>query len=406
MNDPTGTCGPTLARTADRQTIGPADLTAVRGNGANNGSNTIVTHSWSEQPDLNWRNEAVHQAIADVMRFWLNRGVDGFRADASAVLIKDDLLRDNPADPDADANTPPPQRYVPVFTDDRPEAMRCIEWMRQVIDEFDHRVLCGEVQGKTDRVGHFYGAEKPRLNLPLNFALLDRDWNALSLQAAIDSYFNALPEGAWPVWVIGGHDKRRIESKIGQAQLRALAMLLMTLPGTPFLYMGDEIGKERSPIPAAQVQDAFEKLVPGFGLGRDPERTPMRWDDTPNGGFTKGKPWLPMNDDRSRNVARQAGDERSNLQLFRQLIDLRRRELCLIDGTYRPCRSRNDILSFERVSGRARVSVVLNISSEPRRWECCEPGDRLISTNLDRPREPVAGPVLLRPNEGILVKHG
>jgi alpha-glucosidase len=117
-------------------------------------------------------------------------------------------------------------------------------------------------------------------------------------------------------------------------------------------------------------------------------------------------PWLPMNDDRSRNVARQADEERSILQLFRHLIDLRRREPCLVDGKYRPCRSRNDILSYQRVSGHDRISVALNISNEPRRWECSEPGERLISTNLDRDREPVAGPILLRANEGILVKHG
>jgi alpha-glucosidase len=358
-----------------------------------------------EQPDLNWRNEAVQEAVADVMRFWLRRGVDGFRVDASAVLIKDRLLRDNPANPDADEKTPPPQRDLPIFTDDRPEAMSCIELMRQVLDEYDDRVLCGEVQGKTDRIGHFYGADKPRLHLPLNFALLDTKWDALSLQATIDSYFNALPEGAWPVWVIGGHDKQRVASKIGQAQMRVLAMLLLTLPGTPFLYMGDEIGRERSPVPAEAVQDPFEKLVPGFGLSRDPERTPMRWDHSPNGGFTSGEPWLPMHDDRSRNVEQQAANERSILQLYRGLIALRRHEPCLVEGGYRPFRARNDILSYERFLGDTRISVGLNTTGEPRRWHRDERGERLISTHLDRDREIVKGPILLRANEGIVVQH-
>ena len=201
-----------------------------------------------EQPDLNWRNPEVRAAIADVMRFWLDRGVDGFRVDASAVLIKDHLLRDNPPNPDAEGE-PPPQRQTPVFTDDRPETMQCIEDIRNVIDEYRGRLLCGEVQGKTDRIGHFYGNDRPRLHLPLNFALLDTRWNALSLQAAIDAYFNALPSQAWPVWVIGGHDKPRVTSRIGEAQMRILAMLLMTLRGTPFFYMGDEIGGERVSIP-------------------------------------------------------------------------------------------------------------------------------------------------------------
>jgi alpha-glucosidase len=358
-----------------------------------------------EQPDLNWRNEEVRQAIANVMRFWLERGVDGFRVDASAVLIKDELLRDNPPNADADDKTPPPQRNVPVFTDDRPEAMGCIEMMRQVLDEFDDRVLCGEVQGKTDRIGHFYGATRPRLHLPLNFALLDAEWSALSLQAAIDAYYNALPEGAWPVWVIGGHDKQRVASKIGEAQTRVLAMLLMTLRGTPFIYMGDELGRGRASVPPEAVQDPFEKLVPGFGLCRDPERVPMRWDGSPNGGFTAGKPWLPMLDNGSRNVEEQARNERSVLQLYRALIALRRHEPCLVEGDYRALRTRNDILSYERRLNSTRVAVALNTTAEPRLWERNEAGEQLMSTHLDRHRERTAGPILLRANEGIVVKH-
>jgi alpha-glucosidase len=358
-----------------------------------------------EQPDLNWRNEEVRQAIADVMRFWLKRGVDGFRVDASAVLIKDALLRDNPPNADADAKTPPPQRDVPVFTDDRPEAMGCIEMMRRVLDEFDDRVLCGEVQGKTDRIGHFYGSARPRLHLPLNFALHDTEWNALSLQAAIDAYYNALPEGAWPVWLVGGHDKPRIASKIGQAQMRCLAMLLLTLRGTPFIYMGDELGRERAPVPKEAVHDPFEKLLPGFDLCRDPERIPMRWDDSSRGGFTSGEPWLPMKDDRSCNVERQTADEGSLLQLFRSLIQLRRREPSLVEGDYRPLRARNDVLSYERCLGDSRIVVGLNTSGEPRRWEREATGERLMSTHLDRERERTSGPILLRPNEGLMVKH-
>src|SRR3954466_10030119 len=207
-----------------------------------------------EQPDLNWRNPQLRAAIADVMRFWLDRGVDGFRVDASAVLIKDELLRDNPPNLKVGEDRPPPQRDMPVFTDDRPEAMHCLEYIRQVLDEYSGRLLCGEVQGKTDRIGHFYGKDKPRLHLPLNFALLDSEWNAISLQGTIDAYYNAIPKGAWPDFVIGGHDKHRVASKIGQAQARILAMLLMTIIGTPFLFAGDEIGMEQVPIPSERIQ--------------------------------------------------------------------------------------------------------------------------------------------------------
>jgi alpha-glucosidase len=356
------------------------------------------------QPDLNWRNRDVREAMASTMRFWLERGVDGFRVDASAVLIKDDLLRDNPADPEADDKTPPPQTNIPVFTDDRPETMDCIEYIREVLDEYDGRLLCGEVQGKTDRIGHFYGNSKPRLHLPLNFALLDTEWNAISLQATIDAYFNAIPKGAWPDFVIGGHDKHRVASKIGQAQARVLAMLLMTIRGAPFLFAGDEIGSEQVPVAAEQVRDPFEKLVKGFDLGRDPERAPLRWNDTDAGGFTTGKPWLPLSDDRARNIEAQQRDGKSLLNLYRELIALRRRELCLLHGEYRPRRAHNDVFSFERSLGETEILVGLNLSGEPRLFEWQGTGLILLSSGLDREPGKVDGPIHLKPNEGVIVK--
>jgi alpha-glucosidase len=356
------------------------------------------------QPDLNWRNLEVREAMANTMRFWLDRGVDGFRVDASAVLIKDDLLRDNPPDPEADDKTPPPQANIPVFTDDRPEAMDCIEYIREVLDQYDGRLLCGEVQGKTGRIGHFYGNSKPRLHLPLNFALLDSEWNAISLQATIDAYFNAIPKGGWPDFVIGGHDKHRVASKIGQAQARILAMLLMTIRATPFLFAGDEIGSEQVPIPPERVQDPFEKLVKGFDLGRDPERAPLRWDDTDGGGFTTGEPWLPLSRDRARNITAQQRDGQSLLNLYRELIALRRQEPCLLQGEYRPRRAQNDVFSFVRGLNGTEILIGLNISGEPRLWEWQGSGIRLLSTGLDRAPGKVEGPIHLKPNEGVIVK--
>jgi alpha-glucosidase len=360
-------------------------------------------HSFlAEQPDLNWRNAAVRAAMFEVMQFWLDRGVDGFRVDASAVLIKDALLRDNPANPDADDKTPPPQRLTPVFTDDRPEAMKCLEQLRGVLDEYGNRLLCGEVQGKTDRIGHFYGNSQGRLHLPLNFALLDSEWNALSLQATIDAYLNAIPSDAWPVWVIGGHDKQRVASKIGQAQARVLAMLLLTLKGTPFFFMGDEMGAERVPIPPERISDPFEKLVGGFGLNRDPERVPMRWDGSETGGFTTGVPWLPLGD-RARNVWDQRGDSGSLLQLYRALIEVRGQHSCLSRGEHRPLRSQNDVLAYERVDEDATILVILNIAAEPRLWVWHGKGVRLLSTFLDRDEAAIGGSLLLRGGEGLVV---
>lgn len=362
-------------------------------------------HSFlAEQPDLNWRNPEVRSAMADVLRFWLDKGVDGFRVDASAVLIKDVLLRDNPVDTKSSEKTPPPQHLVPVFTDDRPETMHCIEFLRSVIDEYEDKVLCGEVQGKTDRIGHFYHGGKDRLHLPLNFALLDAEWDAFSLQAAIDAYFNALPEGAWPDWVIGGHDKQRIASVKGEAQARLMATLCMTLKGTPIFFAGDEIGAKRVNIPENKVRDPFEKHVKGFGLGRDPERAPMRWDRSKNGGFTDGEPWLPLGGDGHPDVEGQRLNKRSILHLYRELISLRRKEPALVSGGHVPARCRNDVLSYRRKLDQTEILVGINVSAEPRKFVWQGEGILLLTTELDKFSEPVIGPTQLRAHEGIILK--
>jgi alpha-glucosidase len=358
-----------------------------------------------EQPDLNWRTPAVREAMAEVLRFWLRRGVDGFRVDAGAVLLEDELLRDDPPDPEATKETPPPQRLKRLFTDDLPQTMACLEELRAVIDEFDDRVLAGEVQSKTDRIGHFYGEKNPRLHLPLNFTLLDTPWDALSLQGAIEAYLRSLPESAWPDWVIGGHDKKRIAGQLGQKRARVLAMLLFTLKGTPFFFAGDEIGMEPVEIPADAVKDPFEKLLPGYDLNRDPERSPMRWDAGANGSFTTGKPWLPMgNDVAARNVAAQQADPQSLLSLYRRLIELRRHEPALTEGEYVPVRSRNGILAFRRRLREEEILVLLNIAPDPRSWDGLPPVTLLLSTDGDRRDGPRRTTILLQGDEGLVLK--
>jgi alpha-glucosidase len=195
-----------------------------------------------------------------------------------------------------------------------------------------------------------------------------------------------------------------VASKLGQDQSRILAMLLMTIRGTPFLFAGDEIGSEQVKIPPEKTQDPFEKLVKGFDLNRDPERAPLRWDDTERGGFTTGEPWLPLSEDRSRSIEAQRRDTRSLLHLYRELIALRRMEPCLLHGEYRPRRARNDIFWFARCLDGTEILVGLNLCREPRLWEWEGIGVRLISTYLDREQAKVEGPIHLRPTEGVIVK--
>ncbi|WP_346732912.1 alpha-amylase family glycosyl hydrolase [Bradyrhizobium sp. 195] len=174
-----------------------------------------------------------------------------------------------------------------------------------------------------------------------------------------------------------------VASKVGQAQARILAMLLMTIRGTPFLFAGDEMGSEQVQIPPERIQDPFEKLMKGFDVGRDPERAPLRWDDTEGGGFTSGEPWLPLSRDRTRNIKAQQGDRNSLLNLYHELIALRREEPCLLQGEYLPRRAQNDVFSFGRRMNETEILVGLNIF---RRTTALGVGRLRRPIVIDRPR--------------------
>jgi alpha-glucosidase len=361
-----------------------------------------------EQPDLNWRNPQVRQAMADVLRFWMRRGIDGFRVDAAAVLAVDTLLRDDPPNPDfREGETPPPERFERVYTDDRPVTLEYLAGLHEVIEEFPDRVLLGEVDTSGDRIADFYGCERPRLDLPLNYRLLDTPWEARALAETILDYFEALPSGAWPCWVLGSHDKPRIASRIGPAQTRLAAMLLLTLPGTPILYAGDEMGMGDVPIPSEQARDPFERRLPGYGLNRDPERAPMRWDQSPNAGFTTGEPWLPFGGDFDDcNVDAQRNDERSLLALYRRLIEFRRNDAALWRGNHETSDGRGKVLAYCRCLDGRTIFIALNFADAEE--EVALPGAGLmrLSTQLDRQDECVDGSVRLRPHEGIILEIG
>src|SRR6202166_1364889 len=248
----------------------------------------------AQQPDLNWRNPAVREAIYDVMRFWLRKGVDGFRVDVIWHLIKDAEFRDNPPNPHFHEARPPHEKILTQYSTDQPEVHDVIAQMRRVTDEFGSRVLIGEVYLPLHRLVAYYGNDLAGAQMPFNFALLSRLWNARSIEKIIADYERALPAGAWPNWVLGNHDRPRVASRVGPEQARVAAMLLLTLRGTRTLYYGDEIGMRQVAIAPDQVRDAFEKNVPGGGAGRDGCRTPMQASGEAHGCVPTGEPWLPL----------------------------------------------------------------------------------------------------------------
>jgi alpha-glucosidase len=363
---------------------------------------------FAAQPDLNWRNPQVRAAIYDVMRFWLQRGVDGFRIDVIWHLIKDDQFRANPPNPAFREGEPPHHAVLPLYTADRPEMQEVIAEMRRVSDEFTDRVLIGEIYLPIDRLVTYYGRDLRGLHLPFNFSLLSAPWNARSLAKLIDEYEAALPPNGWPNWVLGNHDKPRIASRIGPEQARIGAMLLLTLRGTPTVYYGDEIGMCQLVIPPAQACDPFEKNVPGLGVGRDGCRTPMQWDDSRHAGFSTEKPWLPLPDTfAEENVENQRRDSGSLYQLYRHLIALRRTRRALAAGSYQSIVASGNLLVFVRELANERLLVALNLGSEPTAitfGSGQNAGYVLLSSYLDRTGECGRDSIDLRGHEGLVVE--
>ena len=379
----------------------------------------------NKQPDLNWRNPEVQRAMHDVLRFWMDRGVDGFRVDVIYHIVKDDQFRDNPRNPEYRPGQNPHHEFLATYTADRPDVHGIIAGMRKVIDEYPGRMMVGEVYLPVERLVTYYGEGGAGVHMPFNFQLITMKWNARTIADAIDGYEAALPPYGWPNWVLGNHDNPRIASRIGCDQARVAAMMLLTLRGTPTMYYGDEICMADVPIPPEAVQDPFERNVPGMGLGRDPERTPMQWDAGPNAGFCPAgvRPWLPLAHDYAEvNVAAQREDPKSTLSLYRRLIDLRRREPALSVGAYESLGRVADfddepealgelIAYIRRDPDTARhFLIVLNLSGDPQTFRTPEagpirPGGRIVlSTHLDRDGEPAGEVVPLRADEGVIVE--
>jgi alpha-glucosidase len=360
----------------------------------------------AKQPDVNWRNPDLRHAMYDVLRFWMDRGVDGFRIDVIYHIVKDDQFRDNPRNPDYRPGQNPNHEFLAIYISDRPEVQEIITEMRGVVDKYPDRMLVGEVYLPVDRLMAYYGKAGDGVHMPFNFQLITMQWNAYKIADAVAKYEAALPSYGWPNWVLGNHDNPRIASRAGRDQTRVAAMLLLTLRGTPTLYYGDEIGMADVPIPADRVQDPFEKQVPGMGLGRDPERTPMQWDATANAGFTTGSPWLPIAADSvSVNAAAESGVARSLLTLYKRLIAIRRAEPALNAGTYKEVCSGETTLAYMRSHEGRSFLICLNLGGTPQTFPAVPgSGQVVLSTELDRTDEAVSGPIQVRPHEGLLVR--
>ena len=359
-----------------------------------------------EQPDLNWRNPDLRAAMMDVLRFWMDRGVDGFRIDVLWHIVKADGLPDNPLNPQWTPEQTERDRVIQLHSTDQPEAHAISSEMRALADQYGDRVLIGEIFLANERHARWYGTQDcPQVHLPFNFQLIENDWNATTLARVIANYEASLPAFGWPNWVIGSHDAPRIAARVGEAQARVAAMLLLTLRGTPTLYQGDEIGIGKIDIPPDRIRDPQHIRQPTLDIGRDGSRTPMPWDSSSSAGFTTGEPWLPVNPDwPTRNVAAQDGDPNSMLSLYRFLLALRRSTPALSIGDYFAAAADENVLAYERRYEGDRILILLNLSPLPRRLTLPS-GTRtasMLATTLSyRPDGDILGE-----NEGLILRLG
>jgi glycosidase len=314
-----------------------------------------------EQPDLNWRNPELVRAMHDVVRFWFERGVDGFRIDVVHRIAKDPKLRDNPVlDPGQGFGG---QRHL--YDENHPDVHRLLRGLRKLANRYEERAYVGEVYLMNPaEVARYYGSND-ELHLAFNFSFLQAQWSAEAFRRETERFQKFVGRRGWPDHVLSSHDAPRHASRydhptLGDARARLAATLLLTLRGTPFLYQGEEIGMRNVKVPDDRLQDPL-----GFRLhsklSRDPSRTPIPWQPGPGAGFTTGEPWLPIGADAAlRNVAAQRAEAGSLLQLYRDLIALRKRTPALHGGAYTARRAPKNVFAFERSTGRQRAVVALN----------------------------------------------
>ena len=362
-----------------------------------------------EQPELNWRSPEVRKAMLDVLRFWMERGVDGFRMDVVGLLIKDAELRDNPLNPNARPNLPENDlhgRQLQIYTEDQDEVHDIIQDIRKLLDSYPEKCAIGELWGPMERWVRYYGENGSELHLPFNFRLMHQPWSAKAMRASVDEMEAALPPFAWPNYVLGNHDQVRLATRFGgEEHARLAGMMLLTLRGTPTVYYGDELGFANASIPPEKIQDPQ-----GINLGpertRDVSRTPMQWDMSPEAGFSTVEPWLPVYPDyASRNVAVQSRQPGSMLNFYRSLFWLRRGSPALYGGSYSPLDIEGDCFVYLREQADERKLVVLNFSAgyNTVTTEMDGKGRLLLSTHMDREGEISLSCIKLRPHEGVVI---
>ncbi len=384
---------------------------------------------YPQQPDLNWHNPAVRQAILDVFRFWLERGVDGFRLDVFNLYFKHPEMPDQPTRFGLRGF----DRLRHLYDCDQPDMLPLLREIRALVDTYPERYLVGETflsepeqmsmllpeflrpPSQAARAASRYCASD-LLPAAFNFRFLGCRWDPGCFFRSVIEWEEALGPEAWPTYVLNNHDNPRSATRYARgesdARLKVAAALLLTLRGTPFLYYGEEIGMRDIPLRRNQVLDPIGRRYWPFYKGRDACRAPMQWDASPQAGFTTGAPWLPVHPDfPGRNVAAQTSSPDSLYHFYRRLLYLRRNTPALRRGMFQPLTFNPlSVLAYLRQTDTQTVLVALNFS---RREQNLVLGSELarsawkllLSTHRDRLEDPRFALLSLEPNEACILEQ-
>jgi alpha-glucosidase len=361
-----------------------------------------------KQPDLNWDNPEVREAMKTILRFWLDKGMDGFRMDAVDWLSKDPDLRNDPVDEYAinKAAGFDHESLKHTYSRDGPHLYERLNEMATVVAAYKDRFMITEVHPETeDKIAgyiRYYEDVNPLVSAPFNFQGIYLPWEAETFQKFVNNFQATMKPNYLPIYTIGNHDESRVASRIGTAAARTAAIMLLTLPGTVFVYYGEELGMTDVAIPENRLQDPFARAK----HGRDPERTPMQWNDAANAGFTTGTPWLPVGQDYKQvNVAQETADPTSFLNLYKQLIALRKHSDALTKGSYAPIGVQTSVFAYRRVHENSELVILLNFTADTRHVFVAElRGTLIASTHMDTGQQVVHERTTLRPNEGVIIE--
>ncbi len=361
------------------------------------------------QPDLNWRNPDVVSEMLNTLRFWLDKGVDGFRVDVAYLLFKDALFRDEPIDPGYNPELNMPyDKLSHIYTKGLPETLDMLKTFNDVINEFGDKFMVCEIYTDKDELVKIYKAVNHVGFAPLNFSFISIPWDARKQKDFLDEFDKLLGHNYFPTYVLGNHDQPRIASKLGDKSARAAGLLQLTLRGTPFIYYGEELGLKNIEVPVEKVRDPMALNMKDLAFGRDPERGPMQWNNKEFAGFSSSEPWLPIEKDyTSKNVDSEHTDPASFLNLYKKIIHLRKNLKSLQEGKYISLDFENEnIVGFIRESENERALVLINFSSDEQSVKISdEKWEIILSTYMDVLKKVVDIEILLRPSEGIILTN-